>query len=421
MGFELKNDLPYCPGCGHHQIMEGTADACENLEWRPNDVILVTDIGCVGLADKYFPSHTIHGLHGRSPALAAGIRFGLDDPSKHIIVFIGDGGSTIGLQHLMEAARLNVNMTVVVHNNMLYGMTGGQSSGLTPEGYSTTTDREGSLTGSYNLPKLVNGAGASFASRVLFNENLADELKVAFAKPGFSLVEVIEYCLSYGHKLNPKTRLEDILEEQDRPLDHWENEDASEYVPEKTGRSTPLFSDLPDIPAEFSHQLAEPVSVLVGGSAGEGVQTAAQVISQAAMRAGLEVSKKGEYPVTVGSGFSAAEVLMSPEEVQFTGINSLDNVIMVSSEGLEHSSSEIESMKEGLFIADKSLDLPENEAEVIQKTFREKAGEKGAALSALTYWLKQRGIFPMDALVKAAETSKHSDALKESIKVGTDL
>lgn len=421
MQFELKNKLPYCPGCGHHQIVEGTANACENLGWPPNDVILVTDIGCVGLADKYFPSHTIHGLHGRSPALASGIRFGLQDSSKHIIVYIGDGGATIGLQHLMESARLNVNMTVIVYNNMLYGMTGGQSSGLTPKGYSTTTEREGSVTGSYDLPQAVNGAGAGFASRVLFNESLEDELEAAFDNPGFSLVEVMENCLSYGHKYNPKTRPEDILEEQDRPLGRWTNKDNPEYVPEKTGRSTPLFSDLPDIKREFSNDLTDPVPVLVGGSAGEGVQTAAKIFAQAAMRAGLEVSKKGEYPVTVGSGFSAVELLMSPEKIEFTGIDSLDNVIMVSSEGLDHSCSDIESMKEGVFIADDSLDLPDNEAEVIQKPFREEAGGKGAALSALTYWLKYSGIFQLDALYKAVETSKHAEKLKESIEVGINL
>ncbi|MBS3813692.1 2-oxoacid:acceptor oxidoreductase family protein, partial [Candidatus Bipolaricaulota bacterium] len=379
------------------------------------------DIGCVGLADKYFPSHTIHGLHGRSPALAAGIRFRLQDPSKHIIVYIGDGGATIGLQHLMEAARLNVNMTVVVHNNMLYGMTGGQSSGLTPEGYATTTEREGSVTGSYDLPQAVNGAGAGFSARVLFNKGLVDELEVAFESPGFSLIEVMEYCLSYGHKYNPETRIEDILEKQDRPLGRWTNEDRLEYVPEKTGRSTPLFSDLPDIPSEFPNELTEPVAVLIGGSAGEGVQTAAKVFAQAAMRAGLEVSKKGEYPVTVGSGFSAVELLMSPEKIEFTGIDSLENVIMVSSVGLDHSYSEIESMQGGVLVGDESLDLPEVDGELIQKPFRDKAGGKGAALSALTYWLDQAGIFPMEALDKAAETSKHSDALKESIKVGTDL
>lgn len=421
MGFEIDKNLPYCPGCGHSQIVEGTATACEKLSWTPHDVILVTDIGCVGLADKYFPSHTIHGLHGRSPALAAGIRFGLEDPSKHIIVFIGDGGSTIGLQHLLEAARLNVPMTVVVHNNMLYGMTGGQSSGLTPKGYSTTTELEGSITGSYDLPSLVHEAGAGFSSRVLFNKNLIDELQAAFDKPGFSLVEVMEYCLSYGHKYNPKTRLEDILKKEDRPIGRWTNEDASTYVPEKKDSPVSLLDNLPDINPEFSNELSQPISVLVGGSAGEGVQTAAKTFAQAAMRTGLEVSKKGEYPVTVGSGFSTTEVIMSPRKIEFTGIDSPDNVIMVSSAGLNHSYSEVQSMQSGLFIADQSLELPKNGAEVITKPFRDKAGGKGAALSGLTYWLKKVGIFPLEALVRAAETSKHSDALKESIEVAINL
>jgi len=421
MGFKIDKNLPYCPGCGHSQIVEGTAAACERLGWDQNNVILVTDIGCVGLADKYFPSHTIHGLHGRSPALGAGIRFGLEDSNKHIIVFIGDGGSTIGLQHLMEAARLNVTMTVVVHNNMLYGMTGGQSSGLTPKGYSTTTELEGSITGSYDLPGLVHEAGAGFSSRVLFNKNLVDELEAAFDRPGFSLIEVMEYCLSYGHKYNPKTRLENILEEEDRPLGRWINENISAYVPRKKDSPASLLKDLSDISPEFSHELSQPISVLVGGSAGGGVQTAAKMLAQAAMRTGLEVSKKGEYPVTVGSGFSSAELIMSPEKIEFTGIDSPDNVIMVSPEGLDHSYSEVQSMRRGLLIVDESLELPENRAEVITKPFRDKAGEKGAALSALAYWLNKVGIFPIEALFRAAGTSKYSDALKESIEVAINL
>ncbi len=421
MTFQVDEDLPYCPGCGHHQIVEGTAEACEDLGWPPNDVVLVTDIGCVGLADKHFPTHTIHGLHGRSPALATGIRFGLNNPEKHVIVYIGDGGATIGLQHLMESARLNVNMTVVVHDNMLYGMTGGQSSGLTPEGYSTTTEPSGSDTESYNLPKMVHEAGAGFSSRVMFNENLTEELREAFDHPGFSLIEVMEYCLSYGTKYNPDTKLQDVTEKQDRPTGRWVNEEVSEYRPKKKEDTESLMEELSDLEVDFSNDLDEPISILVGGSAGEGVQTAAKVLAKASMMAGLEVSKKGEYPVTVGSGFSSAQVIISPEDVKFTGIDRPDNLIITSSEGLEHSREEIESMEGGRLLVDDSLESPETDNPMEIKAFREKAGSKGAALCALAYLVDKTEFIPPKALVEAAETSKHAEALKESINKAKDL
>lgn len=421
MSFEIDKNLPYCPGCGHNQIVKSTAGACENLEWPSNDVILVTDIGCVGLADRYFPSHTIHGLHGRSPALATGIRFGLNNSDKHVIVYLGDGGATIGLQHLMEAARLNVNMTLIVHNNMLYGMTGGQSSGLTPRGFSTTTEPEGSVTESYDLPQLVHDAGAGFSSRVLFNKELTDELEDAFNHPGFSLVEVMENCLSYGHKYNPDTQLQDVCEDECRPTGRWINEDVSEYSPKKRDQTSPLTEGLPDIEVKFSNKLAEPTSFLIGGSAGEGVQTAAKIFGKASMMAGLEVSKKGEYPVTVGSGFSTARVIVSPKKIEFTGIDQPDNVIITSSEGLDYGRDEIESMNEGTVLVDGSLDPPRVEAELTAKGFRDKAGSKGAALCALAYWVDQTDFIPIEALFEVAETSKHSESLKESIRQATDL
>jgi TPP-dependent indolepyruvate ferredoxin oxidoreductase alpha subunit len=122
--FLATDKFPYCKGCGHHFITKNTALACEKMGLSPQDVILVTDIGCHGIADKCFATHTIHGIHGRSTALATGIRLGVENPDKKIIVFIGDGGATIGLQHLIDASRLNVDITVILHNNLLYGMTG---------------------------------------------------------------------------------------------------------------------------------------------------------------------------------------------------------------------------------------------------------------------------------------------------------
>ena len=420
LDFKTYRPLPYCPGCGHLIIARSTAKACEKLGWDPKDVVLVTDIGCVGLADKLFPCHTIHGLHGRSVALGMGIKFGTKNPEKNVIVYIGDGGATIGLQHLMEAARLNVDINVIVHNNMLFGMTGGQSSGLTPRGYKTTTEAKGSVTESYDIPKLVHEAGAAYSSRILVKGDVSDDLAEAFSSTGFSLVEGIEYCFSYGRKYNPDKNLEDLLESMGRETGTWVNKEASPFTPE-TRETKPLLEKLPTIEKKYDHSLRKEMPILLGGSAGEGVQTAATVLARAGLLAGIEVSKKGEFPHTVGTGFSNVEVIFSPEQIRFTGISQPEVVIISSQDGLEKNKGITENMETGTLVIDKSLPIPSTNAKVLTGSFREAAGGIGAATCAISHWLDYSKIIPKEALIESAEMSKHPESIKQSIKDAEEI
>src|SRR3990172_7967939 len=141
--------MPFCKGCGHTNILNKLNDALTSLNLKPEDVCLVTDIGCIGLADPLFDRiHTVHTTHGRSTAFATGIELAdsiLGDSKAKTIVLIGDGGATIGLQHLIQAALLNVDVTVLVCNNFLYGMEGGQSSGFSPTDFVTPSTSWGSF------------------------------------------------------------------------------------------------------------------------------------------------------------------------------------------------------------------------------------------------------------------------------------
>lgn len=421
MRFELNKPLPYCPGCGHSLVAEGLTRAADRLGWQAEDVILVTDIGCVGLADRYFSCHTVHGLHGRSAALGAGIRFGLADDNKHIVVLQGDGGATIGLQHLMEGARLNLDLKVIIHNNFLYGMTGGQSSGLTPMDYKTTTEREGSSAISYDLPRLVHQAGAGYAGRIIGKGDITDDLVKALQAPGFSLIEVMEYCTSYGTKYNPGEKLPAILERMGRETGSWENDRGDQYRPERRAGLNSLLDNLPRLEGDFNHRLDKPFSIVLGGSAGEGVQTAARTLANAGITAGLEVSKKGKYPVTVGSGFSTGEIILSPGRIDFTGIVSPDVVIAVSEDGLQNNMEIITRMEEGTLIIDDSLSSPETDARVISRGFRAEAGGKGSALCAISFCLREEGIIPIEALIEASQATRHSESLVKAIEASRKL
>ena len=401
--------LPYCKGCGHDLIARNTTKALERLGYDPLDVIMVTDIGCHGIIDKCLNTHTVHGLHGRSVALGAGIGFADLDAGKKIVVFIGDGGTTIGLQHIMEAARLNLDMTVVVHNNYLYGMTGGQSSGLTPTGFNTTTTGEGNPFSGYDICALAFAAGATHTSRIMGIGDISQKLERVFAIRGFSLVEVLEICPSYGVKLNPRRKLAEIVETAGKPLGEWDRQ--REPFATHQGKKTPdLLSRVHPIKKTFKAYLSHSLSLIISGSAGEGVQLAAGLISKAALSSGLHVTQKGSYPVTVGVGFSTAEINLSPEKINFHGINVPDAVIITSADGLAHNLKRIEAMQDGTLFIDSSLPVPVTAAEVIQHDFRS-LGARNATIYAIFFFALKTGILSTEAIFKIIEEEGKSDKL----------
>lgn len=390
-------NLPFCKGCGHHGISLNTAKAIENMGLNVLDVVFVTDIGCHGIIDKSLNAHTVHGLHGRSVALGAGISMGLPE-NKKVIVFIGDGGATIGLQHILEAARLNVNLTVIVHNNFLYGMTGGQLSGLTPKGFNTIITPNGSPFGEHDICALVHTAGANFVSRVIGLGDFSETIRKAIETPGFSLVEVMEICPSYGVKFNPKRKLQDIVEAANKPIKTWTNNREPFRFPERKIVNN-LFEKTPiieKIPSKIN--LTKQIQIVLSGSAGEGVQLAANILCKAAVKHGYNITQKGTYPVTVGVGFSVAEVNISPSEIHFHGLSYPEYIIVTSQDGLDYSKKTIQELSnESILFIDQSLPTPETKAKVMTIDFRSK-GVKNAVIAALFYFAKQSTIISADTL-----------------------
>ena len=404
--FLITPDFPYCKGCGHHLVARNTVRALEALGRDPRDVVVVTDIGCHGIADRNFATHTIHGLHGRSVALGGGIAMGLPE-GKQVVVFIGDGGATIGLQHLLEGARLNVDLTVVVHNNMLYGMTGGQPSGLTPCGFRTVITTAGSPYPHHNLCQLVHDAGAPYARRLLGLGDFSEELQEAFEVEGFALVEVMELCPSYGLKMNPDLRLRQMARELGYETGLWTGEGRRALRPEPQDACLSLLGEdqISRTEVAYSASLEGRLSLVLGGSAGEGAQRAAELFARAAMASGLHVTKKGCYPVTVGVGFSTAEVIVSRRPIEYHGIPGCDVAIVTSKDGLDHNRERIEAMSGGTVWLDKSLDVPKSGAEVRVRDFRDRAGPRNAAIYSLLTFVEETGVIPTGAMLAAIRDS----------------
>ena len=113
---------PFCPGCGHTLTNDHLNAALVQLQLDPRKTVVVTDIGCVGMSDQYFDVQAFHGLHGRAITYATGIK--LANPDLTVVVLMGDGGVGIGGAHLINAARRNIGIIVLVFNNLNFGMTG---------------------------------------------------------------------------------------------------------------------------------------------------------------------------------------------------------------------------------------------------------------------------------------------------------
>ena len=405
--FLTDADLPFCKGCGHNHIAANTEKALQLLGYDPMNVVLVTDIGCHGIIDKSFLTHTVHGLHGRSVALATGVSAALNNPEKKVIVFIGDGGATIGMQHLIDAAHNGFNMTVVIHNNMLYGMTGGQPSEFTPAGFKTPTLPYGGKKTGYDICKLIAAVeGASYVCRLEGISDFSEQLAEAFSKKGFSLVEVMEICPSYGVKSNPGMKLSKVIENAGLIINKFVDREVDNYKTEVKTEFRSLFSESDAIQTKFPSKLEKPVRLMLCGSAGEGVQAAAEFILKAGITSGLNGTKKGSYPVTVGVGFSAAEIILSSEEILYTGSPNPDVICVTSSDGLEYARKTLANMKGGKLFIDSSLKAPDTKAEVIYFPFRERGGAKNSSIFSIFYFLTKTQLFPMDSLLSVFNENK---------------
>ena len=407
--------FPYCKGCGHGLVARGLGKALVGLGLDPSQIVLTTDIGCVGLVDPLFPAlHTVHTIHGRSTAVAAGAVLAdalLGEGRMKNIVMIGDGGATIGLLHLTQAALMNVDLTVLLHNNMLYGMTGGQHSALTPEGFATSTTLKGNWVPALDMEQLLRGCQAGFFARQLATDaELAAVIAEAIAFPGFALVEILELCTGFGVPLNHMDgkalrtlaeadgrQLGRLIHRKDRRPYH---EVYRERFPAASG--PPGAEQAPEAPARaFPHRLERPVTLVIAGSAGERVQTAAATLCQAAVLSGLHCVQKNDYPVTVGSGFSLSEVKLSPEPILYTGTEAPDAVLITSADGLREvrGRGDLGRLAPGaLVIADESLaaDLPAGDA--LRLPLRQALSPGLAALGAVAVLNQRRGMLELDAL-----------------------
>jgi 2-oxoglutarate ferredoxin oxidoreductase subunit beta len=185
----------WCPGCGIGIAMRCYAQAILESGYPLDQHIIVSGIGCSGRVAGYMNIDSYHTTHGRAIPFAIGLK--LANPKLIVTVFSGDGDlAAIGGNHLIHAARRNVDITVICTNNFNYGMTGGQAGPTTPQGAFSTTSPYGNPELPFNFANLLAAAGANFVSRwtSLHVRQTREDILYAFSKPGFCFIEVLVPC-----------------------------------------------------------------------------------------------------------------------------------------------------------------------------------------------------------------------------------
>lgn len=227
--FLLRTDrLPHiwCPGCGLGNII-GTFTKAVDKDPTPNHLhAIVSGIGCSGRAAGYVKLDSYHTTHGRAIAFATGLK--LAKKELKVTVISGDGDlGTIGGNHLIHAARRNIDITVIFNNNFIYGMTGGQYSATTPQGAVSTTSQKGNFERPFNMAALMKASGATYIARwtALHVKQLEKSISRALEHKGFSFVEVISPCPT---QFGRKNKFREALDTMKYFEDHSQNKDRVE-------------------------------------------------------------------------------------------------------------------------------------------------------------------------------------------------
>jgi 2-oxoglutarate ferredoxin oxidoreductase subunit beta len=193
----------WCPGCGIGIMLGALIRAIDRTGFTKDEIVMISGIGCTGRLPVYVDFNTLHTTHGRALTFATGVK--LANPNLKVIVIMGDGDAVaIGGNHFIHAARRNIDLTAIILNNSVYGMTGGQFSPTTPYGMKTTTTVYSNVEQAFKISELAVTAGAVFVARgtVYHAKGLDGLFESAFRKTGFSVVEVVSHCHTQYGRLN---------------------------------------------------------------------------------------------------------------------------------------------------------------------------------------------------------------------------
>ena len=347
----------FCSGCLIGSEIQLTARAIKDLieeeKIRQQDVVVVSGIGCSGRGSGYFNTDGFHSTHGRPIPAATGIK--MSNPKLKVIVFSGDGDLfAIGGNHIIHAARRNMDLTVICVNNHNYGMTGGQFGPTTPvDGFTTTTPYGNVVEHPFNLSSLTGIAGATYVSRyaAIHTKEIIASVKKAIMHPGFSFVEIISPCPTYYGKLNNMKVVKEMAEQLRKIAKIQDGTPVHEaYIDYQKGIICGEFIDT--IKPEYNRTLAAlrekvisekqkkpkvavpPVKqlvytdktsketfrydVMLAGMGGQGLVTSGTILAKACiLYEGMNATQSQNYGPESRGGLSYSEVIVSNRSINY--------------------------------------------------------------------------------------------------------
>jgi len=234
------NKMPtlWCWGCGDGVILKAFIRAIDKLGINKDDLCVVSGIGCSGRFSSYIDANTVHTTHGRTVAFATGIK--LANPDKTVVCVAGDGDAlAIGGNHTIHGCRRNIDLTLILINNFIYGLTNSQTSPTTPRGFWTVSQKAGNIDPTFDGCKLAEAAGASFVAREKVSEpkKLEKVIREAIKHKGFSFVEALSNChINLGRKNKMANAMENLdwIDSITMPKKKWEalsEEERMNYLP----------------------------------------------------------------------------------------------------------------------------------------------------------------------------------------------
>jgi len=410
----------FCPGCTHERITRALDEAFQSMNLSGNQVVIVSDIGCSGLFDTFFHTHALHGLHGRALIYAAGLK--LARPKLNVVITMGDGGLGIGGAHLLAACRRNLDLTLLILNNFNFGMTGGQFSATTPTEVQVGSGFLNTLENPLDVCRLASAAGAAYVARCSgFVKNLSAEIEQAVRFEGFAVLDIWGVCpgrYTKQNRLTPQIIAKSLakLPPAKGPVTKNAKKEYGQHYRELAAGIKPA-----PLPAKIEAKFEPPESgrqeVILLGSAGQRIITAGEILCLAGLTAGLNVTQKNEYDITVLRGLSTSEVILSADEIDFTGINQPAVILALSQEGVDRRQYLFDRLNEhAIVIQIDGVEIPTCNARVHRvdlKAQRIKARDR--ALAALAIIAKLQKAIHFDMLCAALKYKFKDEILASAL------
>ncbi len=407
----------FCPGCSHDNALKLLDGAFVNLGLKGNQVCMVSDIGCSGLFDVFFNTHALHGVHGRALTYAAGIK--LCRPELNVVVTMGDGGLGIGGAHVIQACRRNLDLTLLVLNNFNFGMTGGQCSATSPNEAVLGSGFLNRLDLPLKVKPLAQAAGAPYVTSVsAYDKGISDIIREAIEFEGFAIVDIQGLCpgrFTKRNKLTPKIISERLGNEPGGLVEYNLRKEYGRNYREQSA-TLPVAAPPMAIEKRFDPPQNKAQTLVLLGSAGNRAITAGELAGLAGMHAGLFVTQKNEYNITVLRGPSITELNLSPDPIGYTGIERPSVVLAVAPEGVERRQKVFEALgPDTLVIKAAGVDIPQTAGTVKEVDFKAMGLKKvDWSLASLAALAKENRIISKEMLAAALETRFKGKVLEAS-------